>query len=407
VGPQCDGPGGPHARDRGARAILRAVGGGTMDSIGSAREVFARLLARPDEILLEVGAGGELLVARMRVVISALLLLLPLVNAVGGGRVQETLIGLAGGVFLNVFAQVWLQLARRRRRYRWLSFATAAFDVSTTTLVLITLATYQLPAALNSMIVWCGYLLAILLTALRADGRTTVFAGLLTLLQYGALNAVIFARVTSPEQFISSDYGAVTAVGQIERMLLLAIVTLITAAVVYRTQRLVELSGTDGLTRLPNRSWLMHRMPRLLEVAEADGRSLSLALIDLDHFRRINDEAGHHAGDRAIRHVVDVLKTMSEPDEWLLRLGSEEFALVMPQPVGTAWERVDAIRRMLAQHRFDPERGNMEPLRITFSAGIASCPNDGNDLSRLLGRADQRLKIAKREGRNRVVARDG
>ncbi|MGH8084106.1 MAG: diguanylate cyclase domain-containing protein [Lysobacter sp.] len=378
-----------------------------MDSIRSAREIVTRLLARPDEILLEVGAGGELLVARMRVIIAALLLLLPLVNALSGGRVRETLIGLAGAVFVNAFAQVWLQLARRRRRYRWLSFATAAFDVTTTTLVLIVLAINHLPAALNSMIVWCCYLLAILLTALRSDGRTTVFAGALALLQYGVLNAVVFASVSSPEQLMSSDYGAVTASSQIQRMVLLAIVTLITAAVVYRTQRLVELSGTDGLTRLPNRSWLMHRMPRLLEVAEEDGGSLSLALIDLDHFRRINDEAGHHAGDRAIRHVVDVLRSMAEPGEWLLRLGSEEFALVMPQPVGTAWERIDSIRRMLAQHPFDPERGNMEPLRITFSAGIASFPNDGNDLSRLLSRADRRLKMAKLEGRNRVIARDG
>lgn len=377
-----------------------------MDTTRSAREVIKLMLARPDETLLEVGAGGELLVARMRVVIAALLLLLPLTNALTGGGVRETLVGLGGAVFINVFAQVWLQLARRRRRYRWLSFATAAFDVTATTLVLMVLAAQHLPAALNSMIVWCCYLLAILLTALRSDGRTTVFAGILALLQYGVLNTVIFASVNSPEQLISSDYGAVTASGQIQRMVLLAIVTLITAAVVYRTQRLVELSGTDGLTRLPNRSWLMHRMPRLLDAAEEDGASLSLALIDLDHFRRINDEAGHHAGDRAIRHVVGVLRSMSEPDEWLLRLGSEEFALVMPKPVGTAWERVDSIRRVLAQHPFDPERGNMEPLRITFSAGIASSPNDGNDLSRLLSRADQRLKMAKREGRNRVVARD-
>ncbi len=378
-----------------------------MDSTRSAREVVSTLLARPDEILLEVGAGGELLVARMRVVIAALLLLLPLANALTGGSVQETLIGLGGAIFVNVFAQVWLQLARRRRRYRWLSFATAAFDVSATTLVLIVLAANHLPAALNSMIVWCCYLLATLLTALRSDGRTTVFAGALALLQYGVLNAVIFASVTSPEQLISSDYGSVTLGSQVQRMVLLGIVTVITTVMVYRMQRLVELSGIDGLTRLPNRAWLLHRMPRLLEAAEEDGGSLSLALIDLDHFRRINDEAGHHAGDRAVRHVVGVLRSMADPDEWLVRLGGEEFALVMPQPVGTAWERVDSIRRVLAQHPFDPERGHMEPLRITFSAGIACSPNDGNDLSRLLSRADRRLKMAKREGRNRVVARDG
>jgi len=378
-----------------------------MESTRTAREAVTTLLERPDEILLEVGAGGELLTARIRVVIAALLLLLPLVNALTGGSLRETLIGLVGAVVVNVLAQVWLQLARRRRRYRWLSFATSAFDVTATTLVLVMLAASHLPAALNSMVVWCGYLLAILLTALRSDGRTTLFAGTLALLQYGLLNAVIFAAVTTPDQLISSDYGAVTVSSQVQRLLLLAMVTLITAMVVYRTQRLVELSGTDGLTRLPNRTWLLYRMPRLIEAAEEDGGSLSLALLDLDHFKRINDEAGHHAGDRAVRHVVAVLRSMSEPDEWLVRLGGEEFALVMRQPVGTAWERVDSIRRLLAQHPFDPERGNMEPLRITFSAGIASSPNDGNDLSRLLSRADQRLKMAKREGRNRVVARDG
>ena len=378
-----------------------------MESTRSARDALSTLLERPDEILLEVGAGGELLTARIRVVIAALLLLLPLVNALTGGSLRETLIGLAGALLVNVLAQVWLQLARRRRRYRWLSFATSAFDVSATTLVLVMLAADHLPAALNSVVVWCGYLLAILLTALRSDGRTTLFAGTLALLQYAVLNAVIFAAVTTPDQLISSDYGAVTVSSQIQRLLLLVMVTLITAMVVYRTQRLVELSGTDGLTRLPNRTWLLYRMPRLIEAAEEDGGSLSLALLDLDHFRRINDEAGHHAGDRAVRHVVAVLRSMSEPDEWLVRLGGEEFALVMRQPVGTAWERVDSIRRLLAQHPFDPERGNMEPLRITFSAGIASSPNDGNDLSRLLSRADQRLKMAKREGRNRVIARDG
>ncbi|MGQ4584349.1 diguanylate cyclase domain-containing protein [Lysobacter sp. F60174L2] len=377
-----------------------------MEASRTVREKVASLLGRPDEVLLEIGAGGELLVARLRVVIAALLLLLPLANALTGGSVRETLIGLGGAIVVNLFAQIWLQLARRRRRYRWLSFATAAFDVSATTVVLGVLAMNHLPAALNSMIVWCCYLLAIMLTALRSDGRTTVFAGLLALLEYGLLNAAVFAWVSSPEQLISSDYGAVTVGGQVQRMVLLAIVTLITAVVVYRMQRLVELSGTDGLTRLPNRTWLLHRMPRLLEAAEEDGCSLSLALIDLDHFRRINDEAGHHAGDRAVRHVVAVLRSMADADEWLVRLGSEEFALVMSKPVGTAWERIDAIRRMLAQHPFDPERGNMDPVRITFSAGIASSPTDGNDMSRLLARADQRLKMAKREGRNRVIARD-
>ena len=368
-------------------------------------DVAAALLSRPDEVMLEVGAGGELLVARVRAVIAALLLLLPLANALGRGSIKETMIGLSAAVFVNLFAQIWLALARRRRRFLWLSFASAAFDVTVTTLVLALLAANHLPAGLNSMIVWCGYILAILLTALRSDGRITLFAGALALLQYALLIVIVFELASSPEELISSDYGSVTVGSQIQRLVVLGIVTLITAVMVYRMQRLVEMSGTDGLTGLPNRTWLLHRIPRLFYAAREDGGSLTLALIDLDHFKRLNDDIGHQAADRALCHVVGVLRQMTEPSEWLVRLGGEEFVLVLRKPMGTAWERVDAIRRAVSERSFEPERG-ATPIRMTFSAGLAGYPHEGADLSRLLRRADRRLQQAKGEGRNRVVARD-
>lgn len=373
---------------------------------GRLRDIAVALLSRPDEIMLEVGAGGELLVARLRAVLAAMLLLLPLANALGGGSVKETMIGLGGALFVNVFAQLWLALARQRRQFRWLPFASSAFDVSATTLVLIALAMNHLPAGLNSLIVWCGYVLAILLTALRSDGRITLFAGALAMLQYGALVLAVFALASSPEQLLSSDYGAVTAGSQGQRVLLLVMITLITAMVVYRMQRLVEMSGTDGLTRLPNRTWLLHRIPRLFDSVRQDGDSLTLALIDVDHFKRINDSHGHHAGDRALRHVVAVLRELSEPGEWLARIGGQEFVLVLRKPIGTAWERVDAIRRALGERPFEPERG-ADAMPLSFSAGLAGFPQEGADLSRLLRRADNRLQQAKLQGRNRVIARDG
>ena len=368
-------------------------------------EVVAALLARPDEIMLEVGAGGELLVARLRAVIAALLLLLPLSNALGGGSIDETLIGLAGVVFINLFAQTWLVLARRRRRFLWLPFATAAFDVTATSLILLMLANHHLPAGLNSVVVWCGYVLAILLTALRNDGRTTLFAGGLALVQYGVIVAVLLLGADSPERLISSDYGTPTVGNQVQRLILLAIVTVITAMVVYRLQRLVEMSGTDGLTGLPNRTWLLHRMPHLVDAVEHEGGSLTLALINMDHFRRINDEIGHRAGDRALQHVVGTITRITDEREWLVRLRGEEFVLVLRKPVGTAWERVDALRRLVSAAPFEPERG-ADPVHLTFSAGIVGYPNDGHDLSALLRNADLRLQTAKREGRDRVVARE-
>jgi diguanylate cyclase (GGDEF)-like protein len=370
-----------------------------------ARDIAASLLGRPDEVMLEVGASGELLVARIRVAVAAILLLMPLLNAISGGTVNETLIGLAGAVFVNLCAQAWLALARRKRQFPWLPYASSAYDVTATSLVLVLLAFNHLPSALNSMIVWCGYVLAIVLTALRNDGRVTLATGALALLQYGSLIVVLFSVAPSPEHLISSDYGTVTVGGQVQRMLLLLAFTLVTVAVVHRMQRLVALSGIDGLTGLPNRSWLLHRFPGLLDAARADGVSLCVALIDLDGFRRINEEIGHHAGDRAMLYVVDLLRDSPEDDEWLVRLGGEEFVMILRKPLGTSWERLDGLRRSLLAHRFVPEHG-ADPLLVTFSAGLACYPQDAEDLSGLLGRADQRLNAAKRNGRNRVLARD-
>jgi len=372
---------------------------------GRYRDIATSLLGRPDEVMLEVGASGELLVARLRVAVAALLLLLPLCNMLWGGTVNETLIGLAGAVFVNLFAQVWLVLARQPRRFQWLPYASSAFDVTATTAVLVVLAFNHLPSALNSLIVWCGYVLAIMVTALRNDGRVTLFAGALALLEYGGLVAALFAAAPSPEHLISSDYGTVTPGGQAQRLLLLLMVTLITVAVVYRMQKLVEMSGIDGLTGLPNRTWLLHRFPALLEAARNDGVSLCLALIDLDGFKRINDEIGHHAGDRALLHVVGLLQDSPEDGEWLIRLGGEEFVMILRKPLGTSWERLDGLRRNLLARRFVPEQG-ADPLLVTFSAGLACYPHDAEDLSNLLRRADLRLNAAKRNGRNRILARD-
>lgn len=369
------------------------------------KAIVTTLTSRPDEIMLEIGASGEVLVARLRAVVAVLLLLLPLVNLLGGGRIDENLIGLAGAVLINVLAQVWLALSRRRRNFRWLPFATTAFDVSVTTLVLILLARQHLPAGLNSLIVWCGYVLAILLTGLRNDGRVVLMAGTLALLQYGGLVAATFLHVDSPEQLISSDYGTVTLGSQAQRMLLLVMVTLVTSMIVYRMQQLVQMSGTDGLTGLPNRTWLIHRIPRLFESADEDGSSLTLALINLDHFRRLNDEVGHAEADRVLRHVVTALGEMIDGGEWLARVRGDEFVLVLRKPVGTAWERVDAIRRILGDQPYRPERGG-DALHLSFSAGLASYPHDGRTLSALLRRADQRLRSAKQTGRDRVVARE-
>ena len=377
-----------------------------MNKIGlELREFWQQLRAPPDALMLELGAGGELLVAKLRAALSLALLLLPLVNIVTGEYMPtEGIAGMFGVILAVAASQVLLLLARQQRRFRWLPWVTTSYDVSLTTFVLALLAPSSLAASLNSMVVWAFYLIAICMTALRNDGRLTLYTGALAMLQYAALAAAVFALAQTPEQLASADYGTARVSNVLQRVLLIAIVTAITAAVVYRMQRLVELSGTDGLTGLPNRTLLVHHFPALLDGAREQGGSLALGLINLDFFRRINDEAGHATGDRALRHAAGVLREGLEPGDLLVRLGGEEFVLLMPLPAGRAWERLEALRRDLATRPFVAD-ADADPLRITFSAGLACWPQDGADLSQMMRRADLRLSRAKLEGRNRVMVR--
>lgn len=371
---------------------------------GPLRRRAGALLARPDEVMLALGASGERAVAALRAALAALLLLVPLAAALGGEPPGRVLLSLAVVLVLNLVAQAWLALSRRPRMFPWLPFASSAWDVTATTLVLLALAHAGWPAALNSVVAWCGYPLAIMLAALRSDGRVALATGALALAQYALLVGLAFGLAVSPEQLASAEHGAVRVDAQAQRLVMLVLFTLATAAIVQRMQRLVELSGTDGLTGLPNRNWLVHELPRWLHGAQA-GRSATLALVDLDRFRRVNEDAGHPAGDRALREAAALLAEPLEHDEHLVRLGGEEFALLLRKPMGTAWEQVDALRRALAARGFTAERGG-DRLPLTFSAGLATCPQDGGNLSDLLRRADLRLRQAKGEGGNRVVARD-
>lgn len=365
--------------------------------------IVARLLARPDEVMLEHGAGGELLVAKLRAMLSVPILALPLIAGLGGASTAQTLGGLAAAVFVNVMAQVWLALARNHRRHRWLPYASGTWDVTATSGVLVLLALGDPVAGVNSSVVWCFYVLSILVTALRNDGRLVLYVGGLATLQYALLAFAVLAL--APQPLLSIEYGQATVAGQVERLVLLLLATLLTCAIVYRMQRLLELSGRDGLTGLPNRAWLLQRLPRMFQAARDGGHTLTLALLDLDRFKRLNDDFGHRAGDRAIRQVAALLSEMLEENEHLARIGGQEFVLVLRCPIGSAWERLDRTRRTLQERPFHPER-MAETATITFSAGLAAFPQDGADASALLGAADRRLQLAKREGRNRVAALD-
>ena len=376
-------------------------------SEGGIRDTLQRLLAPPDQVMRTLGASGERLVARARLLLSVLALSLPLFAAASGAGMGAILGCLAAVVLANAVALAWLVQSRKPRA--WLPFATCTWDTSLVTVVLAASVLRAPLVAADEVAAWSIYLVVVASSALRADGRLTLYAGGLAALQYGVLVVALhlgagFGASFDAPAVVTPDPTGLAA-GLALRLLLLALATALAAVVVRRMQALVETSGHDALTGLPNRSWLLQRMPHVFATARNSGASLTLVLLDIDRFKRVNDEVGPRAGDRALRHIAASLSEMLADGESLARIGGQEFVMLLHGPAGSAWERLDRLRRTLVERPFLPERGQ-DAFAFTFSAGLAAWPQDGSSTSSLLGSADRRLKCAKAAGGNRIVARD-
>lgn len=165
------------------------------------------------------------------------------------------------------------------------------------------------------------------------------------------------------------------------------------------TRQLTHQATTDFLTGLGNRRALMEQMPIIRAKAARPEEAVSLILFDLDHFKRINDEYGHDAGDSVLMAIGEAVKDHLRPYDYAARMGGEEFCIVLPGADLAAAESVAERLRLAVESRV------VEPLpkgRITCSFGVAQArPNER--LQELLLRADAALYTAKDRGRNVVV----
>ncbi|MFQ5937077.1 MAG: GGDEF domain-containing protein [Acidiferrobacterales bacterium] len=170
-------------------------------------------------------------------------------------------------------------------------------------------------------------------------------------------------------------------------------------------QALAEQATTDPLTRLKNRRAFYQEGRHGLALSQRSNTSLSVMLLDLDHFKRVNDTYGHQAGDKVLIAISALLGRMSRAVDTVARVGGEEFAIVLP---GTNRDGAAVLaERIRAAVEKAPFQAHGEPLSITISIGFATFSADSADtVEGLLKIADRRLYTAKREGRNRVCAND-
>jgi len=163
-----------------------------------------------------------------------------------------------------------------------------------------------------------------------------------------------------------------------------------------------RLASIDELTGVANRRWFTAMASRELERCRRFNHQLALLMIDVDHFKKVNDTHGHAVGDEVLKAFTRVLEGNLRSVDLLGRLGGEEFAVMLPESDHKAASHTaERLRAAVETLDFPLEGGSH--LKITTSVGIAILASAGETLDRLLARADGALYIAKREGRNRVV----
>jgi diguanylate cyclase (GGDEF)-like protein len=166
-------------------------------------------------------------------------------------------------------------------------------------------------------------------------------------------------------------------------------------------EEIYQLTIIDGLTQVNNKRFLVEYLEREIGRCRRYGRSLSLILLDLDHFKEINDNHGHPAGDSVLRDLAMRIKQCIRKEECFARYGGEEFAIAMPE-AGSENGRMFAekIRRLVAEEPFDFES---KKISVTVSVGIAELNEELTDPTEFIKLADANLYRAKRAGRNQVI----
>jgi len=166
-------------------------------------------------------------------------------------------------------------------------------------------------------------------------------------------------------------------------------------------EKLSHLSLRDELTGLYNRRYLQETLPREMARARREGIPMSVAVLDVDHFKKFNDVHGHEAGDLVLETFGRILKERSRGDDVACRFGGEEFVLLMPgASADAARGRVEEIRAALSALQLSWLRQALP--RVAASAGVACCPDHADSDEMLFRLADQALYAAKRNGRDRV-----
>lgn len=350
----------------------------------------------PAASLLQAGGDGELVIARIRSVLTIVGMGVSLVAAYRNPMSADVQI-YQKFFTVAVAVSLVLHLIIRRADYGWwIGFTTSIVDVTLISAGLTAFLVAGSPAsALNSTLLFPAYFYALAATTMRLDHRACLVAGLVASLQYllivgySAFTYGLYAPFVEPET-------------QAVRVGLLLGMAAIGVIVNRRMQIPHVLSANDSLTGLLNRHAFEERWTSEVARARRYGRPISIAVLDIDYFKQFNDRHGHGGGDSALEFVAATLRSRVRATDFVGRMGGEEFVVALPETGSSAAVAlVEGLRKAVAETKLVMP-GSRAPASVTVSAGVASWPEHGEEITRLMDRADDRMYEAKLDGRNRV-----
>ncbi|MEM5517279.1 PleD family two-component system response regulator [Henriciella sp. AS95] len=170
-----------------------------------------------------------------------------------------------------------------------------------------------------------------------------------------------------------------------------------------RVDKGLELSVVDQLTGLYNRRYMNNQMALWLRRSVQGGAPMSVVSADIDHFKSVNDQHGHEAGDRVLQEFANRIMVNVRPKDIVCRPGGEEFLVIMPETSGDlACSAAERIRRAIAAEPFEIDPASGRQINVTVSAGVATYLGEDDTAADILKRADKALYDAKTAGRNQV-----
>lgn len=203
---------------------------------------------------------------------------------------------------------------------------------------------------------------------------------------------VLIARLRAGERMVKLQQEVANDRDEIRRL---------AAEMAVINRKLREAALIDALTAIPNRGYAMERLAQDWAGARRQSGHLACIMVDIDYFKRINDQHGHDAGDVVLKQAAQIMRQSARAQDMVCRIGGEEFLVICPNSDGVAaYLCAERLRTAIAAARFEV---NLQRLPVTISVGVASMNPRTPDVASLLKEADRALYAAKDAGRNRTV----